>query len=76
MWHVRWRKELQVGLLALSKKNRQFGRSKEGWKNMMDPKEIGSEDLQWIDLAQHTEKLRAVVSIVNDMVFHQILGAS
>jgi hypothetical protein len=42
----------------------------------MDVQEVGCEDMDWIELAQDTDRWRALVNTVMNFGFHKIRGIS
>jgi hypothetical protein len=41
----------------------------------MDLREIGWDDMDWIDLAQNRDQWRALVNTVMNLGFHKMLGS-
>jgi hypothetical protein len=42
----------------------------------MDLREIGWDDMVWVDLAQNRDQWRALVNTVMNLRFHKMLGSS
>jgi hypothetical protein len=70
MWQV-WREKIKAYRVPFGKPRgkRPLGRPRRGCEDIikMDPKEVGSESVGWLDLAEDRERWRAVVSAVMNL---------
>jgi hypothetical protein len=69
MWHV-WER-IGVYRVVMGKPNgkRPLGRSRRRWENniKMDLQEVGWRGMDWIDLAQDKDRMRALVNAVMNL---------
>ena len=57
---------------------RPLGRPRRRWEDniKMDIKEVGCGGMDWIELAQDRDRLRALVNAVMNLRFHKMRGIS
>jgi hypothetical protein len=67
MWHLWGRAEVYIGFWwGRPKGKRPFGRPRHRWGDniKMDLEEVGCGGMGWIDLAQDTNRWRALVNVI------------
>jgi hypothetical protein len=64
MWHVWERKGVYRVLVGKTDAKRPLVRSRRRWENniKMDLQEVGGRGMDWIDLAQDKDRMRALVN--------------
>jgi hypothetical protein len=65
-------------LVGKPKGRRPLGRPRRRWVGniKIDLRQIGWDDIDWIDLAQDRDQWRALVKAVMNFGFHELLGSS
>jgi len=53
-----------------------LGRPRLRWEDniKMDLKEVGSDGMDWLDLAQDRDSWRTLVNVVMNLLFHKVRG--
>jgi hypothetical protein len=69
MWHAWERRGMCTGFDGKARGKRPLGRQRRRWKDgiRMDLKEIGWETVDWIQMAQDRDRLRALMNTVMNL---------